>query len=118
MRLKSFVVICSNSNQLNELIPNYRFMLAQLDIQNIQYTEDSFDSSFKRICSEVFIHRPVKNEYVIAIVGFAKAVNDYHCNSSWPRIDILIHSLINIPEGIDFHSDQLLLAASDSCILL
>ena len=82
-------------------------MLAQLDIQKIQFTEDSFDSSFKGICSEVIIHRPVKNGYFIAILGFAKAVNDYHCTSSWFNIDILIHSLINVLEGIDFHPDQL-----------
>ena len=107
-----------NNDQLNELIYNYRFILAQLDIQQIQFTQDTFDSSFKRICSEVFIHRPINNGYIIAILGFAKAINEYHYTSSWFRIDILIHSLISVLEGIDFHPDQLLLAPSASCILL
>ena len=111
---------CSNSlhcnnHQLHELINNYRHMLAQIDIQQMQFTKDTFDSSFQGICNKVFTHRPTSNGYIIVILGFAVAINNYHRTSSWYTIDILMNSLINVLEEIDFHLEQL---TTTSCILL
>ena len=76
MKLKNFVVICGNSHrQLYELIGNYLILpyltlpyervFSQIDTQ--QFTQDTLDCSFHRICSEVFTHRPTSNGYIVAV---------------------------------------------------
>ena len=87
--------------QLHELIGNYEREFSQIDIQ--QFTQDTFNGSFRRICGKVFTRTPISNAYIIAVLGFSETVHKYHCSSSWYTIDILMHSLVNILEGIDFH---------------
>ena len=62
-----------NSHQLHGHISNYRNILAQIDIEQMQFTKDTFDGSFQRICNKVFTHRPVNNGYIITILEFTQA---------------------------------------------
>ena len=78
-------------------------VFSEIDIQ--QVTEDTLYSLFRIICSEVFTCRPVRNEYIIAVLRFAEAIH-IHCSYSWYNIDILKNSLINLPEDIDFFPNQ------------
>ena len=91
-------------------------MLARIDIQQMRFTQNTFDDSFQSIRSEVFIRTPVSNGYIIAVLGFSEVVHKYHCSSSWYAIDILMHSLVGVLEGIDFHPEQL--TPSSHCIIL
>ena len=91
-------------------------MLARIDRQQMRFTQDTFDDSFRSICNEVFIRTPVSNGYINAVLGFSEVVNKYHSSSSWYTIDILMHSLVNVLEGIGFHPEQL--TPSSYCIIL
>ena len=92
--------------QLHELIGNYERVFSHIDIQ--QFTQNTLDSSFRSVCSEVFPHRPVHNGYIIAALGFSQAIHKYHQDSSsWYTIDILMYSLVNVLEDINFHPNQL-----------
>ena len=94
--------------QLHELIGNYEHVFSQIDIQ--QFTQDPLDCSFHRICSEVFTHIPVSNGNIIVILGFSEAIHKYRQgSSSWYTIDILMYSLVNVLEDINFHPNQFLL---------
>ena len=105
-----------DNHQLHERFNNYRYMLARIDIQQMQLTQETFDSSFRSICSVVFIRTPVSNGYIIAVLGFSEVVHKYHSSFSWYSIDILVHSLVNVLEVIDFHPEQL--TPSSHCIIL
>ena len=51
-------------------------MLSQIDIQQIYFTKDTFDDTFRNICNEVFTPgRVVGNGYIIAILGFTDIVD-------------------------------------------
>ena len=104
-----------NNRQLRDIVDNYRPML---DIQQMRFTEDTFDDSFQRICEVLFKHRPVKNGYVIAMLGLAIEINDYHHPSSWYTTDILINSMTSVLEEIDFNPQQQQLPKTNYCILL
>ena len=104
----------SGHQQLRELIGNYERESSQIDIQQL-FTKDTFDGSFRSICNDVFIHRPVSNGYIIAILAFTEAVHKHHSSSSCYTIDILTISLVNVLEGIGFHPEQL---APSLCIIL
>ena len=54
-----------NDRQLHKLITNYRHVPSQIDIQQMQFTKDTFDGSFRNICNELFAHRHVSNGYII-----------------------------------------------------
>ena len=82
----------------------------------MQLTQDTFDRSFKTICSEVFTHRPVSNGHVIAVLGFAETIHNCHSSSSWYNIDVLTNSLVNVLTDVDFYPDQL--TPPSYCIIL
>ena len=66
-----------NDHQLHQLITNYRHVLSQIVIQQMQFTKDTFDGSFQNICNEVFAHRHVSNGYIIAVLGFSETVHKH-----------------------------------------
>ena len=101
------IFVQGNNHQLHELICNYRHILARIDIQQMQLSQDTLDCSFRSICGEVFTHIPVNIGYIIAVLGFAEAIHNHHCSFSWYNIDMLTNSLVNVLEDIDFHPDQL-----------
>ena len=71
---------CRNSRHLYEVISNYRYVLARIDIQQMKFTQGTFDDSFRSICNEVFIHTPAMDTLSMFLV--------FHCSSSWYTIDI------------------------------
>ena len=96
MRLKG------NNHRLHGHISNYRNILVHIDIEQMQFTKDTFDGSFQCICNKVFTHRPVSNGCIIDILGFTEEIYKHHCSSPWYTIDIITNSLVNVLEGIDF----------------
>ena len=57
---------CRGRNRhLHDVIDNYRHLFDQVDIQQLNLTQETFDSSFKRICSKLFDTRPADRNYVI-----------------------------------------------------
>ena len=104
-----------NGHQLlHELIGNYECVFSQIDIQ--LFIRDTLDCSFRGICSEVFTRRPVSNGYIIAVLGFSASIHAHYSTFSWYTIDILMYSLVNVLEDIDFHPDQL--TSRCCCIIL
>ena len=107
-----------NNTQLHEIVIDYKPALSRIDIRCLDFTQDTFDETFQRICKTFFTAaRPVKKGYVIALLGFAVEIDVYHHTCSWYNIDILVRSLINALKEIDFHPDDLLLKPA-YCILL
>ena len=92
-------------------------MLTQLDIRCLNFTKYTFEKSFQKICKQLFIERPATNAYIIAMLGFAVEVNEYLYSCVWYNIDMLIHSITNVPEETDFNP-KLLTKPSNFCILL
>ena len=109
----------NSHHQLHEIVSIYRPRL-MLDIHQMRFTENTFEDSFHRICTEIFIHRPVDNGYIIAILCFAVDINDQYHTSSWYNIDMLINSLINVLTEIGYDPRRLIptTTTTSSCILL
>ena len=107
--------LMGNNKHLHNVIDNYRHLLAQIDLKQLQLTEDTLDRSFQTICREVFTHR-VGSGNIIAILGFSKEIHNYHYASSWYNINTLTNSLVNVLSEFDFHPNQLI--PSSNCIIL
>ena len=107
-----------NNIQLYKVIDNYKHLLADINIQQMNLTQDTFSNSFKSICKELFRERSSANEYIIALLGFALKLNEYHCSYSfWYHDDILIDSLSDVLEEINFQPKELI-DKQTYCIIL
>ena len=82
---------------------------------DIEFTKDTFDVSFSRICSEVFSNKPVRNGDVIAVLGFADMVHNRYVSSLWYTPAMMINNLANVLEDMEFHPNQL---NTSNCIIL
>ena len=93
-----------NNKHLHNVIDNYRHLLAQIDIQQMNLTRETFHSSFKRICRNLFDTRPAIKNYIISLLGFGLTLHEYHLSYhySWYHIDMLIDSLTDILTGVGF----------------
>ena len=67
-----------NNKHLHNVIDNYRHLLAQINIQQMNLTQETFARSFKSICRELFNVRPTHNGYVIPVLGFALMSITFH----------------------------------------
>ena len=105
---------------LHNLIDNYRHLLAQIDIRQMDITQETFDRSFKNICKILFNTRPTDKSYIIALLGFALTLNEYHLSyyCSWYHTDMLIDSLVDVLEDINFQPNELINETSTNCIIL
>ena len=70
------------------------------------------------ICKLLFIEKSATDAYVIALLGFAVEVNEYHRHCIWYNIDVLINSMTNVLEATDFSPKLLLTTPDNFCILL
>ena len=52
---------------LHNVIDNYRHLFMQIDIQQLNLTQETFDSSFKRISRKLFDTRPADRNYIISL---------------------------------------------------
>ena len=94
---------------LHNLVDNYRHLLTQIDIRRLNITQEMFDRSFKNICRKLFDIRPADKSYIIAILGFALTLHEYHLlyHCSWYHVDMLINSLADVLEHINFQPKEL-----------
>ena len=104
---------------LHNLIDNYRPLLAQIDIRQMDITQETFDRSFKNICRKLFNTRPTDKSYIIALLGFALTLNEYHLSyyCSWYHVDMLINSLTDVLENINFQPKEFI-KEHTYCIIL
>ena len=82
-------------------------------------TQETFDRSFKNICKKLFSTRSTDNSYITALLGFALTLNEYHLSyyCPWYHIDMLIDSLTDVLEDINFQPKELISTPTD-CIIL
>ena len=104
---------------LHNLIDNYRHLFSQIDIQRLNITQEMFDRSFKNICRKLFNTRPTDKSYIIALLGFALTLHEYHQSyyCSWYHTDMLIDSLVDVLEDINFQPKEFT-DESTYCIIL
>ena len=104
---------------LHNLIDSYRHLFVQIDIRQMNITHEMFDRSFKNICRQLFNTRPADKSYIIALLGFALTLHEYHLlyHCSWYHVDMLINSLADVLEDINFQAKEF---ADESayCIIL
>ena len=51
------------NRHLHDVIDNYRHLFTQIDIQQLNLTQETFDGSFKRISGKLFDTRPADRNY-------------------------------------------------------
>ena len=97
------------NRQLHSVFDKYRHLFAQIDIQQLNLTQETFDSSFKSICRKLFIIRPADKNHIIPLLGFALKLHEYHVSyyCSWYHIDMLIDSLTDALKDVDFQPKEL-----------
>ena len=102
---KLFIDCCLHGHNLHlrKLIDGYRHAFLQIDIE---FTKDTFDTSVHFICIEVFNRKSAKKIHVIAVLGFAETIHHHH-SFSWYSVEIVIKTLTNVLEDIDFYPNHL-----------
>ena len=105
---------------LHNLIDNYRHLLEQIDIRQLDITQETFDRSFKNISKKLFNTRSTDKSYITALLGFALTLNEYHLSHhcSWYHVNMLINSLTDVLEGINFQPNELIDDLSTNCMIL
>ena len=108
------------NRHLHGVIDNHRHLFDQDDIQQLNLTQETFDSSFKRIYSKLFDTRPADRNYIISLLGFALTWHEYHLwyHYSWYHIEMLIDSLTYILMGVGFQLKELIDEPITYCMIL
>ena len=109
--------LLGKNTHLQAIVVAYKPALSHIDMKCLNFTLDTFDETFQRICKVLFTTRPVQHGRILALLGFAIEIEVYHRTCSWYNSVILVRSVINALQEIDFHPDELLLK-STSCTLL
>ena len=103
--------INGDNKHLHDVIDNYRHLFSQIDIKRLHLSQETFDITFKNICGKLFDTRPNNNKsYIISLLGFALTLNEYHLSHddySWFHTEILIDSLADALENINFQLKEL-----------
>ena len=109
-----------NNKHLHNVIDNYRHLLAQINIQQMNLTQETFESSFKRICRKSFDTRPADKNYIISLLGFALTLHEYHLSHhySWYQMEMLIYSLTDVLTCGGFQPKELSDEPITYCIIL
>ena len=68
--------------------------MSAINIQSLQLTEQSFDSTYQGICEEVFRYK-YKKEYVISLLAFSIELDRHLEKESWYTTDRLVSTLTN-----------------------
>ena len=95
--------INGSNKHLLDVIDNYRHLLTQIDIQQFNLTQETFDITFKNICRKLFDIRPADKSYIIPLLGVALQLHEYHLihHCIWYHVEILIDSLVEVLENIN-----------------
>ena len=113
---KEILEFCRNfinggNKHLHDVIDNYRHLFLQIDIKQLNLTKETFDI-FKNIRRKLFDTRSTDNKsYIISLLGFALRLNEYHLSHddySWFHTEILIDSLVDVLENINFQLNELM----------
>ena len=102
---------------LNNIISQYSTILSQIDLEKLNISKNTLEVVLKSICEKLFTLRPVQDNCIVAVLGFAMEVHMYHRASSWYNTDLLVASLTNVLVSIDFNQKQLT-APITLCMLL
>ena len=108
-------------SHLHDVIDNYRHLFDQIDIQQLNLTQETFGSSFNRICRKLFDTRPAADRsYMISLLGFALTLQEYQLSYhySWYHIEMLIDSLTDILTGVGFQPKELIDETITHCMIL
>ena len=104
--------INGGNKHLHDIIDNYRHLFLQIDIKQLNLTKETFDITFKNICRKLFDTRSADNKsYIISLLGFALRLNEYHLSHddySWFHTEVLIDSLVDVLENINFQLNELM----------
>ena len=88
-------VLDGENKQICDIINEYDF--SSLDIAAMNFTNETFEDSFKTVCQELFKLRRPHSAYIIAILAYALKLNEYHLMyCSWYRTDILTNTLVEV----------------------
>ena len=111
--------INGGNKHLHDVIDNYRHLFSQIDIKQLNLTQETFDITFKNICKILFNTRSTGSSYIIALLGFALTLNEYYLSyyCYWYHVDILINSLTDVLEDINFQPKELI-DEPTCCIIL
>ena len=85
---------------LHRIVAKYEGKFARI---NIEFTVANFDSTFQLICKILFTTRPATSAYVLAVLGFAVAIDNQLKHLEWYRSDTMIVSLTGILVDINFN---------------
>ena len=112
--------INGDNKHLHDVIDNYQHLFSQIDIQHLNLTQEMFDRSFKDICKILFNTRSTGSSYIIALLGFALTLNEYYLSyyCYWYHVDMLINSLADVLEDINFQPNELIDDTSTNCMIL
>ena len=101
--------INGNNKHLLDVIDNDRHLLTQINIHQLNLTQETFDITFKNICRKLFDIRLADKSFIIPLLGFALTLNEYHLSHhySWYHTEILMDSLTDILAGVDFQVKEL-----------
>ena len=88
-------VLAGENRQICDIINEYDF--SSLDIAAMNFTNETFEDSFKTVCQELFKLRRPHSVYIIAILAYALKLDEYHLmHCSWYHTDILTNSLVEV----------------------
>ena len=124
-RRKEIETFCLNlfngdNKPLYEVISNYKHMIKDADIQELNLSQEIFNISFQRVCTELFKMRPAKDEYIVALLVYAFNIHEYHKKfCQWYSYDMVVNSLTNVLEENHFNPQQFCMPKPNyTCILL
>ena len=66
-------------------------------------TEETFDNIIRKVSTELFSIRPAHKSYVIALLGFALKVDQYHQRHSWYKQNRVINILVEVLDNVGFN---------------
>ena len=105
---------CHGFFQSGEDYLQVHMFLARFDDQfasiNIDFTSDNFNDRFLSICKNLFSRRPVNSYYVLAVLGFAREIDNRlkEKQSSWYKSDRMVALLSDILMSIEFSPKSIL----------
>ena len=91
--LLDFVKTCRN-REMCAIIDTHDF--SSLNVGEMNLTRDTFVTSFKSVCEELFRIRPPHASYTVVVLAYALELHEYHRHVAWYDSDLLILSLVGV----------------------
>ena len=81
---------------IQDIIKSQENNLRKINIERLNLHRGNFPTIIKGVCQHLFSIRSSQPAYVIAVLGFAKIINEYYNSSTWYNQDLLIDVLYDI----------------------